>query len=83
VDAVEGAAQVYVDGGIRSGLDVLAALALGADAVFLGRLPLYALVDGVGGVARMHGDLLDETEEAFRLAGCRRVADARGVVREP
>ena len=43
-----GRAEVYVDGGVRSGLDVLAALALGADAVFLGRLPLLALVDGRG-----------------------------------
>jgi 4-hydroxymandelate oxidase len=83
VSAVEGAAQVYVDGGIRSGLDVLTALALGADAVFLGRLPLYALVEGVAGVARLHADLREETEEALRLAGCRRVADARGLVRDP
>lgn len=81
--AVDGAAEVYVDGGVRTGLDVLAALAIGADAVFLGRLPLYALVQGVAGVARMHGDLREETVEAFRLAGCRQVADARGVVREP
>jgi 4-hydroxymandelate oxidase len=83
VAAVEGAAEVYVDGGIRSGLDVLAALALGADAVFLGRQPLYALVEGEAGVARLHADLREETEEALRLAGCRRVADARGLVREP
>jgi 4-hydroxymandelate oxidase len=83
VAAVEGAVPVYVDGGIRSGLDVLAGLALGADAVFLGRLPLYALVGGVAGVARMHGDLREETEEAFRLAGCRTVADARGIVSHP
>jgi 4-hydroxymandelate oxidase len=76
---VGGEAQVYVDGGIRSGLDVLAALALGADAVFLGRLPLYALVHGVGGVGRMHNDLREETLEAFRLAGCRTVADTRGI----
>ena len=55
---------------IRSGLDVLAALALGADAVFLGRLPVWALVDGEDGVARLHADLLDETVEALRLAGC-------------
>jgi 4-hydroxymandelate oxidase len=83
VESVAGEAEVYVDGGIRSGLDVLAALALGADAVFLGRLPLYALVEGEPGVARLHAELRAETEEALRLAGCRRVADARGVVREP
>ena len=83
VAAVGGAAEVYVDGGVRSGLDVLAALGLGADAVFLGRLPLYALVEGEAGVARLHADLREETVEAFRLAGCRRVADTRGIVREP
>jgi 4-hydroxymandelate oxidase len=83
VAAVDGTADVYVDGGIRSGLDVLAALALGADAVFLGRPPLYALVEGEAGVVRLHTDLREETVEALRLAGCRRVADARGVVQHP
>lgn len=77
--AVDGEAEVYVDGGLRSGLDVLAALALGADAVFLGRLPLYALVDGEEGVRRMHTELLRQTVEAMRLAGCRTVADTRGL----
>lgn len=46
VAAVAGRAEVYVDGGIRRGTDVLVALALGADAVFLGRSWLYALADG-------------------------------------
>lgn len=72
-------AQVYVDGGLRSGLDVLAALALGADAVFLGRLPVWALSEGEDGVARMHAELLAETVEALRLCGCRAVADTRSV----
>ena len=49
--AVGGETEVYVDGGIRSGLDVLAALALGADAVFLGRQPLNACGGGAGGLA--------------------------------
>jgi 4-hydroxymandelate oxidase len=78
--AVEGAAEVYVDGGVRSGLDILAALALGADAVFLGRLPLLALVDGETGVAALHRELLVQTEEAMRLAGCRTVSDIRTIV---
>jgi 4-hydroxymandelate oxidase len=78
--AVQGAAEVYVDGGVRSGLDILAALALGADAVFLGRLPLLALVDGENGVAALHRELLAQTLEALRLAGCRTVADTRAIV---
>ena len=80
VDAVDGLAEVYVDGGVRSGQDVLAALALGADAVFLGRLPLLALVDGEVGVAALHSELLLQTVESLRLAGCRTVADARTIV---
>lgn len=77
--AVGGEAEVYVDGGLRSGLDLLAALALGADAAFLGWLPLLALVGGEAGVAAMHAELLVETREALRLAGCRTVADTRGI----
>lgn len=80
LSAVEGRAQVYVDGGLRDGLDILAALALGADAVFLGRLPLYALREGEQGVARLHAELLAQVVEALRLAGCRSVADTRGIV---
>ena len=77
VAAVGDRAQVYVDGGIRTGLDVLAALALGADAVFLGRLPLLALVEGADGVAALHRELLAQTVDALRLAGCRAVPDVR------
>jgi 4-hydroxymandelate oxidase len=71
VDAVGDQVEVYVDGGIRSGLTVPAALALGARACFLGRLPLYALATGgEGGVRQMFGTLVDELEEALLLAGC-------------
>ncbi len=64
-------AEVYVDGGVRNARHVLAALALGARGVFLGRLPLYALaVDGDGGVRRLLDELADELVEALRLAGC-------------
>lgn len=79
VAAVAGSAEVYVDGGVRNGLDLLAALASGADAVFLGRLPLYALVEGEAGVARMHAEMLRQSAEGLRLAGCRTVADTRGI----
>jgi 4-hydroxymandelate oxidase len=71
VDAVGHDAEVYVDGGVRNGRHALAALALGARAVFLGRLPLYALaVEGSDGVKRLLADLTDELAEDLRLAGC-------------
>ena len=71
VAAVGERAEVYVDGGIRSGLDALAALALGATAAFVGRPALYALaVDGARGVERLLADLSEELREALVLAGC-------------
>jgi 4-hydroxymandelate oxidase len=64
-------AEVYVDGGVRSGRHALTALALGARAVFLGRLPLYALaVEGPTGVQQLLGELTDELVDGLRLAGC-------------
>ncbi len=53
VEAVGSTAEVYVDGGIRRGTDIVKALALGARAVLLGRPPLWGLsVAGADGVRR-------------------------------
>lgn len=80
VDAVRDRVPVLVDGGIRSGLDVLAALSLGADAVLLGRPTLHALaVGGADGVAGLLTGVADETTQALLLAGCRTPRDARGI----
>lgn len=51
--------QVYVDGGVRKGVDIFKCLALGADYVFLGRPLIYSLVEGEQGVKRMV-DLLSQ-----------------------
>ena len=81
VDAVGDRAEVYVDGGIRSGVDALAALALGARAVFVGRPALWALgVAGAPGVARLLQELKAELQEALELAGCATPADARDLL---
>lgn len=80
VSAVDGDVEVYVDGGIRDGLDVLTALALGARCAFLGRLPLWALVQGQDGVRRMHRELATQLADGMRLAGISRVADAPGIL---
>ncbi|MFI5711618.1 alpha-hydroxy acid oxidase [Kribbella sp. NPDC051620] len=62
--------ELYVDGGIRRGEHILAALALGARAVLLGRPALWALtVAGSAGVTRLLTDLGEELEHAMRLAG--------------
>lgn len=76
-------AQVYVDGGVRSGLHALVALALGATAVFVGRALFYALAaEGEEGVVRALRELGDELEEALRLAGCANLADTPGLIVE-
>jgi len=80
VSALDGQTEVYVDGGISCGLDVLTALALGADCAFVGRLALWALVQGQDVVLRMHRELRTELEESMRLAGVSHTADTRQIL---
>ena len=62
--------EVYVDGGIRRGEHVLAALALGARAVFVGRPALWSLTVGSSeGVTRLLTDLGTELDHTLRLVG--------------
>jgi 4-hydroxymandelate oxidase len=70
VAAVDGAARVLVDGGIRSGRDVVTALALGADAVCVARPLLWALaLGGAPAVERWLAELTADVVETLRLAG--------------
>jgi isopentenyl diphosphate isomerase/L-lactate dehydrogenase-like FMN-dependent dehydrogenase len=71
IDAVAGRIEVYVDGGIRRGSDVVKALALGARAVLAGRAPLWGLAcEGEAGARRVLELLRDEVELALALCGC-------------
>jgi L-lactate dehydrogenase (cytochrome) len=73
-DAVAGRMTVMLDGGVRSGLDVLRALALGADSILLGRAWAYALAArGEAGVSQMLAILKEELEVAMALTGQRDV----------
>lgn len=70
VDAVAGRCEIYLDGGVRSGHDMLKALALGARAVFIGRPMLYGLgVAGEAGVTRIIDILRAEADSALGLMG--------------
>lgn len=75
--AVGDRAEVYVDGGIRSGLDALIALASGARAVLVGRPCAWGLaVEGEAGVRRVLVLLREELEMAMAMAGVRTIAEA-------
>jgi 4-hydroxymandelate oxidase len=75
-DAVGDAGEVLVDGGIRSGTDVVRALALGARAVLIGRPQVWGLaIDGAAGVRTVLETLRTETTLAFQLAGARTNAE--------
>jgi len=82
-EAVDGRAALLVDGGIRRGVDVATALALGADAVLIGRPTLWGLAaGGREGVARVLGLLREELELTLGLLGCTGVSQlARAHVR--
>jgi isopentenyl diphosphate isomerase/L-lactate dehydrogenase-like FMN-dependent dehydrogenase len=70
VAAVDGRVEVWVDGGVRRGLDIAVARALGARGVLLGRPILWALAtDGEAGVARAIAILREEFEIALALLG--------------
>ena len=68
--AIGGRAQIALDSGIRSGSDVVTALALGADAVVIGRLAAYGLAAaGEAGVRRIHQLVREEMQTVLTLLG--------------
>jgi 4-hydroxymandelate oxidase len=76
VQVLAGEIDVLVDGGIRRGTDVLKALALGAQAVMVGRPVLWGLAaSGADGTQRVLEILLSEFDTALALAGARRTSD--------
>jgi len=76
VDAVAGRAEVVLDGGVRRGIDVLKALALGARAVLIGRATAWGLsVGGQAGVERVLELLRVELSVAMAIAGVTSVKD--------
>jgi 4-hydroxymandelate oxidase len=78
VDAIAGKAEVYVDGGLRRGTDILKALAFGARAVLIGRPVLWGLATrGADGVQAVLDHLRDELMRAMQLSGAQRLADIK------
>ena len=74
--AVGGQAEIYLDTGILSGADIVAAKALGADACLVGRAYLYGLMaGGERGVARAAEILTTEVRRTMQLLGARTVDD--------
>lgn len=79
-DAAGGAGPVIVDGGIRRGIDILRAVALGANAVAVGRPILWGLgAGGEAGVSRALEILRSEFDLAMALAGVRSTDELRGL----
>ena len=76
VGAVNGRAEVLMDGGIRRGSDIIKAICLGARAVLVGRAYVYGLaVAGEAGVARALQILRADLERTLTLLGCASVSD--------
>jgi len=71
VAAVNGQAEVLMDGGVRRGSDIVKAICLGARAVLLGRAYAFGLAAaGKAGVTRALEILRDDVERTLRLLGC-------------
>ena len=75
-DAVKGQIKILVNGGIRTGLDVVRTLALGADCAMIGRAYIYALAAaGEAGVENLLNLMEKEMRVAMTLTGARTIAD--------
>ena len=73
-EAVDHQAEVWVDGGIRRGTDVIKAIAAGASATLIGRPILWGLAaDGEAGVRHVWSILQEEFDRAMALCGCRSI----------
>jgi isopentenyl diphosphate isomerase/L-lactate dehydrogenase-like FMN-dependent dehydrogenase len=78
VKAVGNKVEIYVDGGVMSGLDALGAIALGAKAVFIGRAYLYgAMANGEAGVEQAIEIMRREFENGMALTGATNIAEVR------
>ncbi|XP_076234394.1 hydroxyacid oxidase [Calliopsis andreniformis] len=78
VEAVNGRIEIYMDGGVRQGIDVFKALALGAKMVFVGRPMLWGLSHaGEQGARQVLEIFRKEIDLAFALTGCKSVKDVK------
>ncbi|MFC2059303.1 alpha-hydroxy acid oxidase [Chloroflexota bacterium] len=76
VDAVGNRAEIFIDGGIRRGTDVIKAIALGARACLIGRPYIFGLAArGEAGVAQVLQIFRDEIDRTLALIGCRSLAE--------
>ncbi|KAA0948883.1 alpha-hydroxy-acid oxidizing protein [Sporosarcina sp. ANT_H38] len=81
VEAVKGKIPVLFDSGIRRGTDIVKAVALGADAVLLGRPFVYGLaVDGQKGVEKVLENFLQEMKVSISLSGVTNLKDLRNLI---
>ena len=78
VKAVGNKVEIYIDGGVMSGLDALGAIALGAKAVFIGRAYLYgAMANGEAGVDQVIEIMRREFENGMALTGATNISEVR------
>ena len=83
-EAVGSSCEVYVDGGVRRGSDVLKAIALGARVVLVGRPILWGLaISGEHGAVQVLEILRRELDEAMLLCGCSHLSDINAALLSP
>ena len=78
---MKGKITIFADGGVRSGIDVLKYMALGADAVLIGRpIIIGAFGGGAQGVQLVLENMAKELKQAMILTGCKNIRDINSSV---